>query len=110
MRGDGGDEDDRAATRVEVGGLLLGHLGGGQLGGVVGAEHVDVHTPGDGLGGALHEGLVGADAGGGYSVGLVILVNENGLRRQGSRWDKADLQAVDTPEILYDLVEGGLEA
>ena len=43
-------------------------------------------------------------------MGLVILVSENGLRRQGSRWDKADLQAVDTPEILYDLVEGGLEA
>jgi len=110
MRGDGGDEDDRAAAWIEVSGLLLGHHGGGQLGGVVGAEHVDVHAPGDGLGGAIHEGLVGADAGGGYSVDLVILMSEDGLRRQGSRWDKGGLQAVDTPEILYDLVEGGLEA
>ena len=72
MCGDGGDEDDRAAARVEVSGLLLGHLGSGKLGSVVGAKYVDVHAPGDGLGGALYEGLVGADASSGYSRGWLF--------------------------------------
>lgn len=53
VSGDGGDEDDGSAAAVELGRLLLRHLGGGQLRGVVGAEHVDIHAPSDRLGVAL---------------------------------------------------------
>lgn len=64
--GDGSNEDDGPAAAVELGRLLLRHLGGGQLGGVVCAEHVDIHAPSDRLGVALQEGLVRADPGGGH--------------------------------------------
>jgi hypothetical protein len=75
------------------------------LGGVVCAKYVDVHAPGNGLGGALHEWFVGADTGSGHTIGR-LFHEQNGLVLAREE----DLQAVDPAEILYDLVEGNLKA
>lgn len=42
-------------------------------------------------------------------MGLVSLVSDNGLRRR-EPLGQVDLQAVDTPEILYYLVKSDFEA
>lgn len=95
--GNGRNEDNRSAAGVELRGFLFGHLGSGELGGIISAEDIDVHGAGNRLGAALQERLVRADAGGGDAAVLSVTII---CLRLGTG---CTLQSIDAAKVHHDI-------